>query len=646
MSTSHTAKIYITNNTGGDAFIQMSHRYSGKKPEAASWMVKTGDTAGPLTVTFETGVGTGFDHWYCSATVMNGLHAGIYASSGSLLDPGKECMLKASDAVGTITHVITEDTFHINLPSGKCSTPMNLLAPYSKITNVFVLMLENHSFDHLFGFSGIDDVRGLTGKESNAFNGTVYKTREPAIDPMPVGPGHEFLHTLEQLCGAGTENPFPAGPYPPIDNSGFVASYSAEGAGSKDEGDVMHCCTSSTQIPMLYKLARNFTLCDNWFSSMPGPTWPNRLFAMGGSSAGLDDSPSSSDITEWETVDGFKYPNGSIFDQLKSAGHQFRLYNDMANEFCWWGPDYSMGKLPIVLGLNGIQITDVLSFGSFRADLQHKYPYEFTWIEPNYGRATVDFSGGSSQHPTDSLKAGEKMVAATYDAIRTSPYWATSMLIITYDEHGGYYDHVAPPSATPPDDNPGDKLNTHGFDFKRYGVRVPAVVVSPLTAKGVVSHEQFDHTSVLKTLERNWSFEPLTQRDATAADLLGLLTLSRPREDTPLTISTGGITFSSKSLPDGPDNGDPVSREPRPPQPDLAGLDARPLPERGNIIGFLHIALKCEVEMSDGSDIEKQAIIDNFKASVHTYGDADAYFKRIAAEIDAYRAAGQNIATA
>jgi phospholipase C len=204
---------------------------------------------------------------------------------------------------------------------------------------------------------------------------------------------------------------------------------------------------------------------------------------------------------------------------------------------------------------------------------------------------------------------------------------------------GGYYDHVAPPEATPPGDNPDGSLNVNGFDFSRYGVRVPALVISPLTKKGVVSHDLFDHTSILKTVQLNFEInKSLTQRDEQANSLLDLLESPMPRADAPVAITPHTLSTASVK-PVARDAGDLISADP-PPAGSIIPA-ATPLPERGNIIGFLHIALKCEVEMSDGSEIEKQAIIDNFKATVHTYGDAEAYFKRIATELRAYKAAKQ-----
>lgn len=625
MTTKQTAHVYITNNTGGNALIQMSHQYTSYSAQTGSWNAFPGERVGPLTVNYETGFGTGFDYWFCSVSVSDGPNPGIYTTEGTLTNPKKECMLEDKDANQYIYNSVDTEKFYINLPSGGCSTDMKYVGPYAPITNVFVLMLENHSFDHLFGFSGITGVNGLTGNESNTYNGTTYTVSSTAIDPVPTGPGHEFLDTLEQLCGAGTPNPYAtnsAAKYPAQNNSGFVANYEANGAAVANLGDVMHSCSSTDYVPVLHQLATEFAICDQWYSSLPGPTWPNRLFAMGGSSAGLDDSPSSSKIFEWESVDGFKYENGSFFDLLDSNKLKYRLYNDFGNDFAG-NPNYEGGQFAIVSALNNIQIWDVHHIDDFPKEVADNYPYQYTWIEPNYGDAGGDFHGGSSQHPTDSLAAGERMISYVYNAIRNSRLWNTSMLIITYDEHGGFYDHVAPPAAVEPGDKFADGLNTNGFTFNQYGVRVPAVVVSPLIAKGTVSHTEYDHTSIMKTMENLYNLDPLTERDKGANDLMGLVTLTTPRTDCPLSVTPVAVI-----------SGPPMAAESK----NTSQLDARTLPESGNVIGFLHIALKSEIAMSDGSDAAKQAIIDNFKANVKTHGDAREYFKRIGAAAEAVRA--------
>jgi phospholipase C len=176
------------------------------------------------------------------------------------------------------------------------------------IEHVFVLMLENRSFDHLLGFSGITgtdaetgtstQINGLSGTESNSYGGQTYAVTPGADYQMPTDPGHEFAAVLLQLCGADATYQS-GGQYPAVDDSGFVASYVA--SKGQDPGEVMKCYRPD-QLPVLNALAREFVVCDNWYASMPGPTWPNRMFVHAASSAGLDHSPQTAEIVEWEDI--------------------------------------------------------------------------------------------------------------------------------------------------------------------------------------------------------------------------------------------------------------------------------------------------------------------------------------------------------
>lgn len=497
-------------------------------------------------------------------------------------------------------------------------------------------MLENRSFDHIFGFSGISGINGLDGTESNSYSGTPYTVRKGAENPMTTDSNHEFLDTMEQLCGTDYgpkgKNPFPAGPYPPINNSGFVANYATiadEDTGlpnPADYGDVMKCC-DPTEVPVIVQLAQEFAICDQWYCSIPGPTWPNRLFAMGASSSGLDDTPCKSDILKWESVDGLKYKHGSIFQLLKKHGLSYRLYHDWDNQFADpAAPFYEGGGFSMVSALQGIFLWDVHSLKGFADDLQGDYPYQYTFIEPNYGDAVSDtYSGGSSQHPEDCLAAGEAMIAATYRAIRKSPLWDTSLLIVTYDEHGGFYDHVAPPPATPPGDDPDYGLNVNGFDFSNYGVRVPAVVISPLVPKGTVATDLFDHTSILRTVEDLNSLGQLTDRDASAMNLLGLLTEPAPRTDCPEEI----VAQVNPCVP----NTQMLTAE-------AAMADETPLVNKGNVIVHLQAAMKAELELAGGNEADRASIIAKAEA-IKTKGQARMYFKEVWEKVDAAKKANK-----
>lgn len=409
---------------------------------------------------------------------------------------------------------------------------VNVVDARKLIKHVFVLMLENRSFDHMFGASGLPNIKGAALGASNSYQGVNYPFKIGAPETMPTDPGHEFSDTMTQLCGEAAQKTYKKGDsYPDINNSGFVTNYAettSEGAkpALDDIAKVMWAVDTKNQVPSLYALASNYVVCDAWHSSLPGPTWPNRYFVHGASSSGLEHSPSAAEMTEWEGINGFSYANGSIFDRLGRGN--YRLYQDESGVVC--------GHLPQVASLKGINFTDVHSLGAFADDLQHNYSWQYTFIEPAYGNI-VDgsYGGGSSQHPRDGLQAGNDLISRVYAAIRNSVVWQSSMFIILYDEHGGFYDSVVPKVAVPPDDGADGHLNESGFDFRRYGLRVPAVVVSPWVAKGIVDHNLYDHSSIPATLERLLGLDPLTHRDRVANDVLSLVT-GELRNDCPLGV--------------------------------------------------------------------------------------------------------------
>jgi phospholipase C len=444
------------------------------------------------------------------------------------------------------------------------------------IQHVFVLMLENHSFDNMLALSGIPGLIAAGPGNCNSWQGKTYCVAGNAPGSMPTDPGHEFCDVVQQLCGAGTHYPH-GGPYPPIDNSGFAANYATsttEGPAppARDVGDIMLCFDTATQLPVLYQLATEFLVCDQWFSSLPGPTWPNRYFLHGASSSGLDHSPTSEEMLLWETLRGFRYPNGSIFDAMTARGIGYRLYHDDN------GP--LEGRVSQVSSLHGIELWDMNDLSTFAADLHGPYPWAYTFIEPNYGDViNGSYSGGSSQHPLDGVTRGEALLKQVYETLRSSPLWESSALIVTYDEHGGFYDHVPPGAATPPGDASSDGYNQYGFTFDRYGVRVPALIVSPWVAPGV-DHTTCDHASVLATLESLFGLSPLTHRDSAANPVAALLSPGSLRTDCPVTLAT------------------PLAVPPRTPALDLAARELEPLPEGRSLTGFLGTLLKADSQMS------------------------------------------------
>ena len=518
----------------------------------------------------------------------------------------------------------------LNLPlSGTKSSfvvAAGTVKPSYPISRIFVLMLENHSFDNMFALSGIPGIIAATTSNSNSYNGTTYYVGGGAPSSMPTDPGHEFPDVVEQLGGAGATYPI-NGPYPTINNSGFAANYAttkSEGPtpSSHDIGDIMLCFDTATDLPVAYQLATNFVLCDQWFSSLPGPTWPNRFFLHGASSNGLDHSPTDGELAKWESVDGFTYPHGSIFDALNNDGVSYRLYHDTN------GP--LSGDVPQVASLKHIRLTQMHSVKNLAKDLAGDYPYQYTFIEPNYGNiVNGSYEGGSSQHPMDGVTGGEALIKTVYEAIRNSPLWYESLLIITYDEHGGFYDSVSPGTAPPPNDGssntPGakDSLSDFGFTFDKYGVRVPAIIVSPWVQAGGVDHTLYDHGSALATIEKVFGVLPLTARDKAANSVLGLLQ-SSPRTDCPTKLD---------------DPAQPPARAAADLAAGAEALDATALiPQRDNLHGVLAIMLKTKYELSDRSEATKAALYAEFRA-IKTRGRAAAYIEEVMTEVEAVRAA-------
>ncbi|HTW03337.1 MAG TPA: alkaline phosphatase family protein [Streptosporangiaceae bacterium] len=398
----------------------------------------------------------------------------------------------------------------------------------ASINHVVVLMLENRSFDHMLGFlySGQGNMSpagqpfdGLTGTESNpdSAGAAVTVSRiEPATPNayfMPgADPGEGYMATNDQLFGTESA-PSSSSDVPPM--QGFVKDFnytlgwqSREGTWSivagTVAGNIMGCFTPEA-LPVLSALARSYAVCDQWFASVPTETLPNRAFACSATSQGhMDDKTRT-------------FTSPSIFGLLGQHGVGWAIYGYDAEP------------------LTESTFTDIASasggtigkFGDFQAAAAAGTLPAFTFLEPSWG------STGNSQHPNYDVALGEQLIHDVYEALRGGPGWPQTLLIVTYDEHGGCYDHVAPPSgAVAPDADAGE----FGFDFTRFGVRVPAVLVSPLIQAGTVFRvpagtTPIDHTSILKTVQQRWSLPSLTARDAAAPGLGAVLTLATPRTD-------------------------------------------------------------------------------------------------------------------
>jgi phospholipase C len=207
------------------------------------------------------------------------------------------------------------------------------------------------------------------------------------------------------------------------------------------------------------------------------------MFVHAASSAGLDHSPTTAEIALREIAAGFSFPNGDIFERISAKGLKRCLY--------------AGDNFPMTAELKGIQLDDIREYEKFAADLQGSFPCNYVFIEPSYALLN-DYKRSTSRHPLDDVRPGEGLIKSTYEAIRNSAIWKSSVLILTWDEHGGFFDHVSPPAAIAPDDT---DLTGYGFTFERYAPRVPAIVISPWIPKNVVDHRLYDHSSIPASIE-------------------------------------------------------------------------------------------------------------------------------------------------
>jgi phospholipase C len=356
------------------------------------------------------------------------------------------------------------------------------------IERVVLLMLENHSFDQMLGamksvyptLDGIDP----NAPNTNDGPGASKTSQQPvALVQVTPDPKHEAAHVRAQLANGG---------------DGFVRDYvEAFGADGVASADQVMAYFPKGALPALHALAADFTVCDRWFASVPGPTWPNRFFALSGSSNGLIEMPES--IAHLKMLTGETQP--TLFDRLNEAKKTWSVY------FYDFPVSLILRQQQRPENLCNYHLVDELFDAAARGD-DHRLP-EFVLIEPRY--FGID---QNDDHPPHNVMKAQKLVADVYNAIRSNPaLWKSTLLVVLYDEHGGFYDHVPPPEATPPEAQAGDE-----WTFDRLGVRVPAVLVSPWLDRGVVS-TTFDHTSLLKYLQDKWSLGSLGARTAAASSI-------------------------------------------------------------------------------------------------------------------------------
>lgn len=385
------------------------------------------------------------------------------------------------------------------------------------IEHIVVLMLENRSFDHMLGYLSLegrrDDVDGLKAGMANPYEGDrkIHHLERTVLGGEAEDPSHGGEDVAAQIAK---------------DNSGFAANFAKHGAEyvrkhggpAPDPGLVMGYYNDK-DLPVFDFLASHFTICDRWFSSVPGATWPNRLYAAAGRAAGSHDDkklplyslPGFVRFLDQREVDWrwYSFDPGTL--RLIDPAYRFGEHNHFAF--------FDKRKVSLREEMVGALLEERPSFLDDAAN--NELP-SVSWIDPHFKDAAMLGPDSNDDHAPSDVTAGQDLVLTLYHALRRSKAWGKTLLLVTYDEHGGFFDHVSPPQA--PDDEPA---------FRRYGVRVPALIASPwVDAK--CDSTLFDHTSIIKTILLRFCMENQRIPDmglrTSEANHLGQVLLSQPRQ--------------------------------------------------------------------------------------------------------------------
>jgi phospholipase C len=402
-----------------------------------------------------------------------------------------------------------------------------------QVEHIVVVMMENRSFDHMLGYLSLPpemngrgrmDVNGLRGPDQdvNHADGTPYPIHhltETEFTGEAQDPDHSG-HSVDEQIADGAMSGFA---------QNFARISKARAAKLKvpvpDPGMVMGYYDAD-DLPVYDHLAAQYCVVDRWFSSVPGATWPNRLYAVAGRAAGTRDDVSPP-----------LYDLPSFVRHLDDAGVDWGWYSFDPATLRAVDPAYRLShhnRFSYVdarkLSTREREIDEVLQEdASFLDDIANNELPKVSWIDPRFKDLRVLGPDSNDDHPPSDVLAGQDLVLTIYHALTSNPaIWAKTLLIITYDEHGGFYDHIAPPTAADEDQQ-----------FQRLGVRVPALLVSPLVAPGSTSHGlpsdiHFDHTSIMKTIfatfcQRDGEIPAVSARAAAAHHLGHLLHDEAPR---------------------------------------------------------------------------------------------------------------------
>lgn len=340
------------------------------------------------------------------------------------------------------------------------------------IENVVVLMMENRSFDHYLSELGPPWDVATNETNPDRLGNEVARLHETNY-AIPKDPNHEWEGVHLQYNGGAMD--------------GFVVTNPPDGRRTMNYYD-------GNDLPLFYWLAHTFGSSDRYFSSLLGPTWPNRYFFLAATARGRTTTPE-------ENVLGAEVPELGVDSILDQLGSDARIYSQLS---------FPLTNVMLPADVD-FPFSDI---EAFEAAAKAGTLPAFSFVEPEFHY--------EDDHPPADIRNGQRFVRRILEAIAEKNTWSKVVLFITYDEHGGFYDHVPPPAACVPDDmHPA----THEFD--RYGVRVPLFVISPYVKNGAVSHMVTDHTSITRFIAHRFGLPALTRRDANAWPLLDLFDFSK-----------------------------------------------------------------------------------------------------------------------
>jgi phospholipase C len=386
------------------------------------------------------------------------------------------------------------------------STPVDADIP---IKTVVVLMQENRSFDSYFGH---------LGKYANRSD--IESAPDTASNPDGMGTMHPWQHG-KHLCFSDTSHSW-SGTHEEINGGKMDGFFNANNDPGGESGDRALWWYDERDLPFYYSLASTFAIADHYHCSVQGPTWPNRMYLY---------AAQSFQQTHNELPDLTTYPfpmnDASIFDELEKRHVDWNMYTD--------GPPGPALMFGLTLGVRWGR-NPVLRIADFMAQAKAGTLPPFVLLDAN---APFQSSGsGQDEHPPGDIQVGQKFESDIVHALFASPQWPGVALFLTYDEHGGLYDHVVPPAACPPDDKkPILATGDPPGDFAHYGVRVPLTVVSPFAKKGYVSHTTYDHSSIVRFIQTKFKIPALSGRDANADPLLDMFDFAHPPFMTPPMIA-------------------------------------------------------------------------------------------------------------